>query len=84
MKKVFVYSTSVCPYCVQAKRLLESEGVPYEEIRLDNDPKGREELEKLTQRRTVPQIFIGDKHVGGFDDLRTLHTNGELNDWLKD
>jgi len=84
MKKVFIYTTTVCPYCIRAKQLFEKKGVAYEEISLDNDPKGRQELEELTKRRTVPQIFIGDKHVGGFDDLKELQVKGLLDEWLQE
>ncbi|HEY0917447.1 MAG TPA: glutaredoxin 3, partial [Solimonas sp.] len=69
MKPVRMYTTRVCPFCVMAKRLLSSKGVTYEEIRVDESPGVREEMMRISGRRTVPQIFVGDTHVGGFDDL---------------
>lgn len=77
-----VYSGNLCPYCNAAKRLLESKGVQYEEINVDTDPAIRTEMEKLSQRTSVPQIFIGDTHVGGFDDLAELNREGKLNPML--
>ena len=79
---VKVYSGNLCPYCTAAKRLLDSKGVKYEEINVDTDPTMRAEMEKLSQRTSVPQIFIGDTHVGGFDDLAELSREGKLNDML--
>ena len=85
MKKVIIYSTTAyCPYCVRAKQLLDSKQVPYEELHVDENPKLREEMERKSSRRTVPQIFIGDRHVGGYDDLRVLQERGELDAWLSD
>jgi glutaredoxin 3 len=80
---VVVYSTGWCPYCVRAKALLERKGVPFREIRVDEDPAERETmLERSRGQRTVPQIFIGDRHVGGFDDLYALEKAGELDKLL--
>jgi glutaredoxin 3 len=80
---VVVYSTGWCPYCVRAKALLERKGVPFREIRVDEDPAERETmLERSRGQRTVPQIFIGDRHVGGFDDLYALDKAGELDQLL--
>jgi len=84
MKKVLIYSTEICPYCIAAKQLLESHGISYEEIRVDVDPEKRILMERISGRRTVPQIFIGDRHVGGFDDLKALSERSELQTWLKD
>jgi glutaredoxin 3 len=84
MKPVRVYSTLVCPYCINAKQLLESHGVSYEDIRIDKDTQKREEMERLSGQRTVPQIFIGDRHVGGYTDLKKLSDSGELIRWLND
>lgn len=85
MKKVQVYSTGYCPFCVMAKRLLSSKGVSYEEVAVDSDTTKREEmLARSGGRRTVPQIFIGDRHVGGFDDLAALDRKGELDPLLAD
>ena len=74
-----MYSTAICPYCINAERLLASKGVQnIEKIRVDLAPEQRVEMMQKTGRRTVPQIYIGDKHVGGFDDLRALDLAGEL------
>jgi glutaredoxin 3 len=79
MQAVKMYTTAVCPYCVQAKRLLLSKGVAsIEEIRVDANPQERMKMMELTGRRTVPQIFIGDTHVGGCDDLVALDGKGGL------
>lgn len=78
MKPVRVYSTQVCPYCVRAKMLLKDRSIPYEEIDVTHDPDKRMWLVETTGRRTVPQIFIGDEAIGGFDDLRALDVSGEL------
>jgi len=79
MSNVVMYSTAVCPYCVQAERLLAAKGVKdISKIRVDQDPARRDEMIARTGRRTVPQIFIGDKHVGGFDDLAALDRAGGL------
>jgi glutaredoxin 3 len=74
-----MYTTQVCPYCVRAKALLKQRGVEQiEEIRVDLDPAQRDTMVSLTGRRTVPQIFIGDMHVGGCDDLMALDQRGGL------
>lgn len=78
MKDVRVYSTQICPYCVRAKLLLEERGIPFQEIDVTRDPDTRAWLVETTGRRTVPQIFIGDEPIGGFDDLRELDRSGEL------
>jgi glutaredoxin 3 len=79
MSNVVMYSTAVCPYCVQAERLLASKGVKdITKIRVDQDPARRDEMIARTGRRTVPQIFIGDTHVGGYDDLAALDRAGGL------
>ncbi len=76
---VRMYTTEVCPYCVRAKRLLSARGVSeIEEIRVDLDPERRDEMMQKTGRRTVPQIFIGETHVGGCDDLHALDAAGRL------
>ncbi len=73
MQAVKMYTTAVCPYCVQAKQILKSRGVEQiEEIRIDADPAQRMKMMEITGRRTVPQIFIGQTHVGGCDDLVAL------------
>ncbi len=79
MSKVLMYCTAVCPYCVRAEALLKARGVEViEKIRVDLDPARRDEMMQRTARRTVPQIFIGDTHVGGFDDLAALDRDGQL------
>ena len=79
MQAVKMYSTLVCPYCVHAKALLKKRGVDaIEDVRVDLDPSQRAMMMALTGRRTVPQIFIGDRHVGGCDDLVALDQRGEL------
>lgn len=76
---VLMYTTAVCPYCIRAKQLLAARGVTeIEEVRVDVDPARREEMMARTQRRTVPQIFIGETHVGGCDDLMALDAQGGL------
>ena len=79
MQAVKMYTTAVCPYCVQAKRLLLSKGVEsIDEIRVDLRPEERARMMEITGRRTVPQIFIGATHVGGCDDLMALDSQGGL------
>ena len=79
MKPVRMYTTQVCPYCVRAKALLKQRGVEQiDEIRVDLQPAERQTMVELTGRRTVPQIFIGDTHVGGCDDLVALDQRGGL------
>jgi glutaredoxin 3 len=79
MQTVKMYTTAVCPYCVQAKRLLLSKGVAQiEEVRVDTHPQERQKMMEITGRRTVPQIFIGETHVGGCDDLMALDGRGGL------
>ena len=83
MPQVKMYCTAVCPYCVMAEKLLTRKGVAdIEKIRVDLDPARREEMMRLTGRRTVPQIYIGEHHVGGFDDLSALDAGGELEPML--
>lgn len=78
-----MYSTGVCPYCIMAERLLASKGVEnIEKIRVDLQPEQRAEMMQKTGRRTVPQIYIGDTHVGGFDDLSALDRAGKLDPLL--
>ncbi len=78
MPKITIYTANLCPYCTMAKRLFDKKGASYSEINVDSKPGLREEMMQQTRRRTVPQIFIGDTHVGGFDDLRALETKNEL------
>jgi glutaredoxin 3 len=77
--RVLMYTTAVCPYCIRAKQLLKARGVSeIEEVRIDLDPAQRDEMMQKTKRRTVPQIYIGETHVGGCDDLMALDAAGEL------
>lgn len=79
MQNVRMYTTAVCPYCTRAKQILKSKGVEQiEEIRIDTDPVQRQQMMEMTGRRTVPQIYIGDTHVGGCDDLIALDGRGGL------
>ena len=79
MQAFKMYTTAVCPYCMRAKQVLQSKGVEnIEEIRIDEDPAQRDVMMQATGRRTVPQIFIGDTHVGGCDDLIALDQRGGL------
>jgi glutaredoxin 3 len=79
MNRVRMYTTQVCPYCIRAKALLKQRGVAsIDEVRVDLEPAQREQMVALTGRRTVPQIFIGDTHVGGCDDLIALDQRGGL------
>jgi len=81
---VLLYSTAVCPYCVRAERLLEAKGVTgIEKVRVDLDPEQRVVMMQKTGRRTVPQIYIGGTHVGGFDDLYALDQAGKLDPMLR-
>jgi glutaredoxin 3 len=77
--RVLMYSSGTCPYCTMAERLLTAKGVDViEKIRIDLDPQQRSEMMQKTGRRTVPQIYIGETHVGGFDDLSALDRDGKL------
>lgn len=82
MPTVIVYSSNYCPFCVRAKQLLDRKGVDYEEIRVDSDPKLMQEMMERSQRRTVPQIFIGGQGVGGHEELAELDRNGKLDPLL--
>jgi glutaredoxin 3 len=84
MKPVTLYGTGVCPYCDMAERLLASKGVTPDKIRVDLEPEQREHMMRITGRRTVPQIFIGELHVGGYDDLSALDHAGKLDALLAD
>ena len=77
-----MYATPFCPYCMRARDLLDRKGVAYTEIRVDRDPGKRREMEDRSKQRTVPQIFIDERHVGGFDDLYALDRNGGLDPLL--
>lgn len=77
MPEILIYTTKICPYCIMAKRLLTQKGVSYTEINVDN-PQVREDMMRKTQRRTVPQIYIGELYVGGFDELYALEQQKKL------
>ena len=84
MAKVLMYSTGVCPFCLMAERLLRAKGVSaIEKVRVDLEPERRVEMMEKTGRRTVPQIYVGDRHVGGYDDLAALDRAGGLDPLLK-
>jgi glutaredoxin 3 len=78
MAKVTVYSTRVCPYCRMAEKLLDKKGATYEKVMVDEMPERREEMERLSGRKTVPQVFIDNTPVGGFTDLAELERTGKL------
>jgi glutaredoxin 3 len=83
MAKILMYATGVCPYCVMAEKLLRAKGAAdIEKVRVDLDPARRDEMMQRTGRRTVPQIYIGDRHVGGYDDLAALDRAGGLDPLL--
>jgi glutaredoxin 3 len=86
MPRILMYCTRVCPYCVRAEQLLARKGFgadKIEKIQVDDFPERREEMTRLTGRRTVPQIFIGERHIGGFDDMAALDAAGELDPLLR-
>ena len=83
MAKIVMYSTAMCPYCINAERLLTSKGVKsIDKIRVDLQPEQRLEMIEKTGRRTVPQIYINDQHIGGFEELRVLDLSGQLEPML--
>lgn len=83
MTSVLMYTTAVCPYCIQAERLLKSKGAEIEKVRVDLEPQKRFEMMEKTGRRTVPQIYIGAYHVGGYEDLVALEKYGKLEQLLR-
>jgi glutaredoxin 3 len=83
MPDIRMYSTRVCPYCIRAERLLNKKGVQVEKILVDLQPEEMAKMIEITGRRTVPQIFIGKRHVGGYDDLVELDLEGELDPLLR-
>jgi glutaredoxin 3 len=82
MAEVVIYSSGYCPYCIRAKMLLETKQVDYQELIVDGEPALRAKMQQLSGRTSVPQIWIGERHVGGFTDLWALESNGELDEWL--
>lgn len=84
MAKILMYTSAYCPFCMNAERLLASKGVTdIEKIKIDEVPDAKADMMQKTGRRTVPQIYIGERHVGGFDDLRALDLAGELDTLLQ-
>ncbi|EDP46541.1 glutaredoxin 3 [Rickettsiella grylli] len=83
MQKVVIYTKPDCPYCADAKELFTKKGVQFEEIQVDKNPEKLQEMVKLSNRRSVPQIFINNKSIGGFEELSKLATSGELDTLLK-
>lgn len=83
MSDVLVYSTAICPYCVAAKNYLTNKGYAYREVRIDRDPALRDEMLSRSRRTSVPQIFVGDTHIGGYDDLVALDRSGGLQPLLE-
>jgi glutaredoxin 3 len=84
MPEILIYTSNLCPYCIMAKRLLDKKGARYTELNVDSQPGLREEMMRKTRRRTVPQIYIGEHHVGGFDDLYALEQQKKLDAMLTD
>jgi glutaredoxin 3 len=84
MPEILIYTTKICPYCIMAKRLLDRKGLQYTEINVDEKDGLREEMMAKTKRRTVPQIYIGDFHVGGFEELYALEQQNKLDVLLSD
>ena len=82
MPEILIYTTNICPYCIMAKRLLDKKSASYTEINVDAQTGLREEMMRKTKRRTVPQIYIGDLHVGGFDELYALEHQNKLDTLL--
>ncbi|WP_404360829.1 glutaredoxin 3 [Methylotuvimicrobium sp. KM1] len=82
MPNILIYTSNLCPYCTMAKRLLDKKGAVYNEVNVDSEPGLRQEMMQKTKRRTVPQIYIGDFHVGGFDDLYALEQQSRLDPLL--
>lgn len=76
--EITVYTSAVCGYCVAAKNFLKSKGLQWTEVRIDTDPAQREKMVALARRTSVPQIFVGDVHVGGYDDMMALHRAGRF------
>lgn len=82
--RILIYSKSWCPYCQMTRRLLAGKGLAWEEIDLEEQPERRREMVERSGRTTVPQIWIGERHIGGFDDLGALEASGELDALLED
>ena len=82
MSEIIIYTATLCPYCTMAKKLFERKGMTYTEINVDSKPGLRQEMMEKTRRRTVPQIYIGSRHIGGFDDLYALDVSKQLDPLL--
>ena len=82
MPEVVMYSSGYCPYCIRARMLLDAKQVPYQDISVDREPALRTKMQALSGRTSVPQIWVGELHVGGFTDLLALESNGELDELL--
>ncbi|MAE13680.1 glutaredoxin 3 [Candidatus Woesearchaeota archaeon] len=83
MPKIEIYTKSFCPFCARAKQLLKQKGAEYKEYNIENNPEKAKEMEERSGRRTVPEIFIDNKHIGGSDDLYKLEAEGKLDPLLK-
>jgi len=81
-QEIVIYSTMMCPYCHAAKQLLKNKDLEYQEIRVDQDRQQRQVMIEKSGRTSVPQIFIGEKHIGGFDDLNAMNRSGQLDELL--
>ena len=81
--EITIYSTLVCPYCVAAKNFLKSKGLAWNEVRIDLDPVERDKMMAKTKRTSVPQIYVGDVHVGGYDDMMAMHREGKFEPLLE-
>ena len=84
LTRVLMYATGFCPYCLFVKRLFDDLGVPYNEVRIDLDKKKRRTMMEMSQRRTVPQVFVGDRHIGGCEDTQEALRSGHLKIWLEE
>lgn len=84
LTRVVMYTTGFCPYCVIAKRIFDDLSVPYNEVRIDLDPEKRREMMEISRRKTVPQVFIGNRHIGGCDDTQGALRSGQLKIWLEE
>jgi len=84
LTRVLMYTTGFCPYCVMAKRLFDDLSVPYNEVRIDLDPEKRRQMMEISQRQTVPQVFVGDRHIGGCNDTQDALRSGQLKIWLEE
>lgn len=76
--RITLYSSAICPYCIAAKNFLKSRGLEWDEVRIDLDPAEREKMVALARRTSVPQIFVGQTHVGGYDDMMAMHRAGKF------